>query len=142
MNKKTIKNISKILRKTNNIHFAYIFGSRARNKMRYGSDLDIGVFFKNEPELLDIGMLVLELEKLVDCKVDLVSLNDLDKNNPKLAYSVLNDGILLFCEENKILSQFKRLTYISYFDFKPAIELFKRKFEERIANNKFAVREK
>lgn len=142
MNNINKKKIAELLRSTQNIKFAYIFGSFAKDESRLGSDLDIAVFFEKEPNLLSIGQLIVNLEEIVDVNVDLVSLNNLFEKNPKLAYSVIADGILLFCADYKFLSQYKTITYLKYLDFKPVIDLFASKLNDRISNKKFAVIEK
>lgn len=131
----------KVLKENKNINFAYLFGSQAKNKTRYGSDLDIALYFENEPELTDIGALVLELEKAADCKIDLISLKELYKKNPKLAYSVINEGTLLFYFDAAFLGHYKKKVFLHYLDFKPIIDLFTSKLYERVSNNKFAVAE-
>jgi len=136
------KKIAELLKSNQNIKFAYIFGSFAKGKNRFGSDLDIAVLFGQEPDLLSIGQLIVELEVVVDLNVDLVSLNNLSEKKPKLAYSIINDGILLFCTDQKLLSQYKKITYLKYLDFKPMIDLFTSKLNERVSNKKFAVVEK
>jgi predicted nucleotidyltransferase len=131
-----------VLTGTRNIRFAYLFGSVARQKERFGSDLDLAVYFEKEPQLLDIGKLINELENVTNCKIDLISLNDLYKKNPGLAFSVIEDGILLFCNDEKLLIHFKKKVFLHYLDFKPVIDLFNKKLNERIQNKKFAVIEK
>jgi predicted nucleotidyltransferase len=138
----TIKNnIIKILRQNENIKFAYLFGSQAKNRTRFGSDLDIALYFKSDPSLQDIGVLVFQLEKVSDCKIDLVSLNQLFKTNPKLAYSVIDYGILLFSTDEALLAEYKKLTFLYYLDFKPIIDLFTTNLYERLEKNQFAVAE-
>lgn len=136
------KKIIDVLQQTQNVQFAYLFGSVVKGKTRLGSDLDIAVYFKSEPQLLEIGSLVSKLEKATDYKIDLISLNDLYDNNSKLAYSVISEGILLFRYDNKLLTYYKKMVFLKYLDFKPVIDLFNRKLNERIAKNKFAVVEK
>jgi uncharacterized protein len=136
------KEIVQVLKRTNNILFAYVFGSKAKNKTRLGSDLDIAVFFKEEPELLEIGKIVCELESETKNNIDLISLNNLYRKNPKLAYSVVAEGILLFCNNKNLLAQYKKNVFLYYLDFKPVIDLFTRKLDERILKKKFAVVEK
>ena len=133
--------ITEVLYNSRNIQFAYLIGSLARDKARFGSDLDIAVYFEDKPNLLDIGMLVNELEKVTEYNVDLILLNDLYNSNPKLAYSVIGEGDLLLCRNEKLLISYKANTYMEYFDFKPAADLFYRKLRERIINNRFAVRD-
>jgi len=131
--------ITVILQQAGNILFAYLFGSQVKNKTRFGSDLDIAIYFEREAQLLEIGTLVNELEKAVNCKIDLVSLNDLYQKNPKLAYSVIAEGDLLFCNDQKLLNHYKKSVYLKYLDFKPVIDLFTSKLNERISKKRFAV---
>ena len=137
-----IEKIKEILEYDKKIAFAYLFGSAAEDKIRFGSDLDIGVYFEQMPELLTIGTIVNELEKTAGFNVDLVLLNHLYEDNPKLAYSVLSKGKLLFCFDEKLLTGYKEKTYLRYLDIKPVIDLFAGKLEERIKNKKFAVVER
>jgi uncharacterized protein len=141
MNKINIDEIINVLKENENIKFAYLFGSHAKNKTRYGSDLDIALYFENEPELTDIGTLVIELEKAADCNIDLVSLKELYKKNPKLAYSVIDEGTLLFNFDEAFLGHYKKKVFLHYLDFKPVIDLFTSKLYERVSNNKFAAAE-
>lgn len=142
MNELNKEKIAELLKSDQNIKFAYIFGSFAKEKNRFGSDLDIAVLFEQEPDLLSIGHLIAQLEEVIDFNVDLVSLNNLFNKNPKLAYTVIADGILLFCTDHKLLSQYKKITYLKYLDFKPMIDLFTSKLNERVSNKKFAVVER
>lgn len=130
------------LENQSNIVFAFMFGSRTKRKERFGSDLDIAVYFKEEPPLLDIGKLVNELEEASGYKVDLISLNDIHKKNPRLAFSVLAEGMLLFSNNEKVLNEFRKKVYLEYFDFLPVINLFNIKLKDRVNNKKFAVVEK
>lgn len=134
--------ITERLKQNQNILFAYLFGSHVKDKVRFGSDLDIALYFKPEPQLLEIGKIVNELENICEFKIDLVSLNNLYNKNPKLAYSIISEGDLLFGNNKKELVHFKRMTFLNYLDFKPVIDLFDRKLKERISNKKFAVVEK
>lgn len=130
------------LKNQSNIVLAFMFGSRAKRKERFGSDLDIAVYFKKEPSLLDIGKLVNELEEASGYKVDLISLNDIHKKNPRLAFSVLAEGTLLFSNNENFLNEFRKKVYLEYFDFLPVINLFNVKLKDRVNNKKFAVVEK
>jgi predicted nucleotidyltransferase len=142
MNREILSGIEQILKDESNIIFAYIFGSNVKNTKRYGSDLDIAVYFKNEPEILDIGVLALKLEGASNYKVDLVSLNGLEKSDPILAYSIISDGKIATVKNKLILSYFKKAVILNYLDFKPVNDLFNKNFSNRLMNNKFAVFEK
>lgn len=134
--------LKETLRQDQNILFAYLFGSRVKDKVRFGSDLDIALYFKREPELLEIGKIVNEFENICEFKIDLVSLNNLYDKNPALAYSVISEGALLFCDDEKVLTHYKKMSFLNYLDFKPVIDLFNTKLNKRIADKKFAVVEK
>lgn len=145
--KKSIHNtehfgLVKTLENQSNIVLAFMFGSRSKRKERFGSDLDIAIYFKEEPSLLDIGKLVNELEEACRYKVDLISLNDIHKKNPRLAFSVLAEGTLLFSNNENFLNEFRKKVYLEYFDFLPVINLFNIKLKDRVNNKKFAVVEK
>ena len=135
------KKITDILMQNENIRFAYIFGSQVKNQTRFGSDLDIAVYFEKEPGLDNIGTLALELEEAAGCKVDLISLKGLHKKNPKLAYAVVAEGILLYTTDKKLHTEFKKMVFLYYLDFKPVIDLFAAKLYQRINDGKFAVAE-
>jgi len=50
-----------------------VFGSTVRGEANHDSDLDLLVEFEPQRSLLDQVALVFELEKLLGCKVDVVS---------------------------------------------------------------------
>lgn len=142
MDSKIQSAVEDIFKKDSDILFAYIFGSKVKKSIRFGSDLDIAVYFKDEPEILEIGALVLKLEEAANCKVDLVSLNNLDKMNPMLAYSIISEGIVAYLKNEELFKQFKESVILQYLDFEPVGELFNKNFNKRLANYKFAVSEK
>jgi predicted nucleotidyltransferase len=141
--KQIIQNkISEILKEQDNILFACLFGSAAKKKIRYGSDIDIAVYFDKNPALLDIGDLVKKLEIVSETKIDLVNLNNLDKTNPCLAHSILSDCIFLIINDEIIFKKFKSSVILQYLDFKFASDMFNSAFKERLASNQFAVFDK
>lgn len=72
-----------------------VFGSAARGDMRPGSDIDFLVEFLPgaKVDLVDYASLMLDLSKLVGCKVDLVSKKGL---KPLIRASVLDEARLLY----------------------------------------------
>lgn len=143
MNKIKIHNSFKsILEKDDNVIFALLFGSMARNDMHYGSDIDIAIYFNDSQTLYAIGNLCLNLEEAVNYKTDLVELNKLDKTNPVLAYSIVSEGIIIINKDIKIFNGYKKSVLLQYLDFKPTNDLINSGFNNRLSNNRFAVFEK
>jgi len=141
--KQIIQNtITEILKEQNNILFACLFGSEAKKKIRYGSDIDIAVYFNKKPTILELGELVNNLGRVTERKVDLVNLNNLDKTNPCLAHSILSDCIILILNDEIIFKKFKSSVILQYLDFKFASDMFNSAFNERLSSNQFAVFDK
>jgi uncharacterized protein len=57
----------------NDISYLGLFGSFATGQEREDSDVDLLVDFKNTKSLLEKGRVIVELQKLFDREVDLVS---------------------------------------------------------------------
>ena len=54
-------------------HNVRIFGSVARGEARENSDIDFLVEFENGRSLLDHAALMLELQKILSCDVDIIT---------------------------------------------------------------------
>ncbi|NLH61200.1 MAG: nucleotidyltransferase domain-containing protein [Ignavibacteriales bacterium] len=122
--------------KNKNIAFAILFGSHATGKVRFGSDLDIAIYFKTEPELLEIGDLVNQLQEITEDKIDLVKLNGLYLSRPGLAYNIIKDGIIVYNEDSKMLAEYKRKVLLEYLNFKPIADMFHNRYLQRLTANK------
>ncbi|MDX9923860.1 MAG: nucleotidyltransferase domain-containing protein [Ignavibacteriaceae bacterium] len=133
-----IRLASEILRKDENILFAYLFGSYVRDEVWFGSDLDIAIYFRSEPELLDIGGICNDLEEALNVKIDLAMLNHLPDKHPELGFNIINEGILLFTKEESTLRNYKHKVLLHYLDVKPLLDIVNRKFNERLNNGRFA----
>lgn len=143
MDKEIIKkSLKSIFESDIDVIFALLFGSMANNNMRYGSDIDIAIYFKNVPTLYEIGNLNLRIEEVINYKTDLVELNNLDKVNPVLAYSVISEGIFILNKDDKIFNEFKKSVLMRYLDFQFTNDFINTAFNKRLVNNRFAVFEK
>ena len=78
----------KYLEQYNFINFALIFGSNAIGKVRNKSDLDVGIYFDKDLDLLFLGKFITDLEKITKKKIDLLELKDIYKKLPVLAYQI------------------------------------------------------
>lgn len=56
---------------------AAIFGSLVRGEMKKGSDVDILIKFKGRKSLLDLARLKIELERILNKDVDVLTYNSL-----------------------------------------------------------------
>jgi hypothetical protein len=73
-------------------HNVRVFGSVARGDAGPESDIDLLVELEKGRSLLDHAALLLDLEKLLDCKVDVVSERSL---RPRVKERVYREAILL-----------------------------------------------
>src|ERR1019366_4756362 len=73
-------------------HNIRVFGSVARGDQQHDSDIDFLVDFEPGRSLLDLTGLLLDLETVLPCKVDVVSARGL---KPRLASEVMRDAVLL-----------------------------------------------
>jgi len=134
--------ISAILHNQINIKFACLFGSVVKHKTRYGSDIDIAIYFESEPDIIEIGDLVVKLEQATANKIDIVKLNNLDKENPRLAYSILSNCNLIYSGNEDLFKKFRASVLLQYLDFKFIADKFDNDFNRRLSSNNFAVFDK
>ena len=125
-----LKMIEKALREHSEILFAYLYGSVARGENRKGSDIDIGIYVKN-----DLGKkydyaskIALEIEKKTGLKnVEIVALND---KSLRFLNQVLRYGKIIFSTDEKERIQFETTVTKEYIDFKPYYEEYDRMRQE------------
>ena len=110
-----IGKISDVLKKKENLIFAYIFGSFISED--HFKDLDIGIFVSNRivgsPLRLELEIEG-ELEDAVHIPVDVRIIN----NAPlPFVYNVLKSGFLIVDNNRHLRADFAGLVYKKYFDF-------------------------
>ena len=71
----------------------YVFGSCARMEESPDSDVDVMAEFKPHSSLFDLGGLQYDLQKLLGCKVDLISEDSLEED--AFAANVRKDMVFL-----------------------------------------------
>ena len=113
-----------------------IFGSYAKEKQKFLSDLDIAFFSAKELDIFRFGMLVSDLENMTDKKVDLVYANGLYKKDAKLAFNIANFHKIVFCEEEEYIS-FRSNALQYYFDIEPMYKLFDDGLKQRLDNGTY-----
>lgn len=73
-------------------HNVRLFGSVARREARSDSDVDVLVDLEPDRSLFDLGGLLIELQNLLGCKVDVVTEQGL---RPRIRERVLRDAVPL-----------------------------------------------
>ncbi len=119
------------------IEFALLFGSYASGKQYALSDVDIAIYTQTPIDLFERGGIIAELEDMLEKRVDLVLLNELEKQDPKLAFAIVDNHQVIFCRNQERYIDFKTDTYRYYFDHLPMYEMFDKALKERIANGTY-----
>jgi len=132
-----IRALAQFLSSDENIRFAFLFGSRARDDYGPNSDIDIGVYYQNEPGLLELGAVISSLQEITGLKADLVELKLLPQKKPEFAHSIAKDAIPIFIREKDKYYEFIANCHIAYFDFAPVLEQSRRLMRERIESGAY-----
>jgi len=117
---------------------ALLFGSYASGRVHNMSDVDIAIETARELSLYEMGMIIADIESLLDKKVDLVILNDLYKKSPLLAYNIYLNHQKLCIGDQKKYDRFKENALRYYLDFKPVLDEQNIAFSKRIADGNLA----
>ena len=139
-NNMMIEEIKNYLENYENILFAILFGSYASGKTNSKSDLDIGIYSDQEINLLKLGKIITDLEKITGVKIDLIELNNLFNKSPLLAYQITTNHKVIFVRDETALVNFKRLTLLNYFDTGELRKTVNAAFYNRISEKKFGKR--
>jgi len=113
-----------VLKKRENLLFAYLFGSQTTGNTGKLSDVDVAVYL--DPDLGEERALGLSLDiqeqlkkDLQTEKVDVVLLNQAP---PLLAHRILRQGKIIFSSDEKARVIFENQQIMRYLDFKPLIQ--------------------
>ena len=112
--KESIKEICKDYLKST-CTFAFLFGSFTTDHFRKDSDIDIAVFFNENPDIGKKIDIQVELETVLKRDVDLVCLNDSD---PIISMQILANGELIVENDRSAFISYKANQISKYIDFK------------------------
>ncbi len=109
-----MERVIKLLSSKEEVLFAYIFGSAAREKASKLSDIDIGVYLDKSLSRDEMIEKIIELASELEpgIKVDMVLLNEA---SPSLAFEVIR-GKPLFIRDENALKEFVYMTLKLYHD--------------------------
>jgi len=137
LNNSKIEDIRENLIQNESILFALLFGSSVSGNMHDLSDIDIGIYFKQDISALEIGKIIAELEKLTRNKIDIVELNELYKKNPLLAFEITSHNKKLFVRNEDIYIQFKKQVILNYLDTNELRKMVRDSLSKRIDTHTF-----
>jgi hypothetical protein len=130
--------IRQVLSEDRRIEVAFLFGSHVSGKATPMSDVDIGLLTNVVLPLADLGYLTYRLESALDTDgVDLVVLNEVYKRNPRFAFNVISNCRIIFCRNQAAFVDFKRNTFLYYFDTQPLRDMVDAALRRRIATRRF-----
>ncbi len=132
-----IEILRKLLEPYDFIDFALLFGSYAKGKQTFLSDIDIAIFTNRSIDLFEQGNLISLLEENLNKKVDLVLLNNLEKNDAKMAFNIVSNHEVILNRSNKKYVDFKADTYKYYFDLQPMYEMFDKALKKRLKSGTY-----
>ena len=107
MENQTFKALRDVVDRFPRVRMAFLFGSRARQKTRRDSDVDVAVYWEGAPGRREEEALWVALEKAAGTDVDLVRLNDCP---PTLAAEALQGIPLLIRDERFYLEYMLEVT--------------------------------
>jgi predicted nucleotidyltransferase len=131
------KKLLNILFNYNFINFALLFGSYSNNTQKELSDIDVAIGVDKDIDIFMMGEIIAILEECLGKRVDLVIVNDLYKENSKLAFNITNNHKLIFCRNTKEYIEFKTNSLKYYFDMRYMYEMFDKELLKRLDNGTF-----
>ncbi len=114
------------------LEFACLYGSCARGEMRPYSDIDIGLYVPEDPEILTLGDVTGRLESNLGRPVDILLLRGLPERDPELAFRVASEGVLITEHRRHRYADFKKQAYLYYLDTQHLRELMRSTLRHRV----------
>ncbi|ODS32775.1 MAG: nucleotidyltransferase [Candidatus Scalindua rubra] len=117
-----IGSLAECLKEDNNLLFAYLYGSFKDYDKSVGfRDIDIALYIRGIGDVLDYALgISAALSSKYNLPVDCIPL---DTTTPLfLRYGVFKDGIVLFCKDEKLMTDLMESTVNDALDFGPLRE--------------------
>lgn len=141
MNKeKLISDFTQYLTDCPDVSFAFIFGSFGTDSFNENlSDIDLGVYFNTDTDLLRLGKIIFDLSLFTDLRIDFVRLNDLYKKDANFAYEAVKSARIIVNKDEEKLISFKKNTLLWYFDTEWLRDLNREALKRRIETGQFGM---
>ena len=120
--------------------FVILFGSYADDTYNSMSDVDVGIY-SDDLDLKTLGYHVAMLESLLEKKVDITIIKDIEKKNPLFGFNILNNHQTVLLNDVSLYINFKTKLQLSYLDHKPLLEMNQKTLLDRIEEDKIGVRD-
>lgn len=114
INTEPFQKLKIFLESESNIIFTLIFGSVATGNLTKESDIDIGIYFKQPPEGLDLLNLINRLSNLAGRNVDVVVLNNA---SVFLRHQIMKNKIILMVKDRAVYTKFREKTLSDYDEY-------------------------
>jgi len=118
----------KVLQETDAV-VAYLFGSVARGEAHAGSDVDVGIFFRDKPSLKELAAIANDLCEAAGMELDVESLNSADCF---FLHDVVAEGIVVYEDDRDERADFEVRVARRYQDMKPHMYEYWRARRERM----------
>jgi len=114
-----LEKIARVLRKHEEILFAYLYGSVARGEAGEESDIDIGIFLNEN--FKPHGFYEIDLSREIEkkCNLKKVEVVILNKKPLRFLNQVLRYGKIIFSKDEKARIAFETYVTKAYIDFLP-----------------------
>jgi len=121
-----VDKVAKALKDNENIVFAILFGSYAKNLINIHSDIDLAIYFKERPSFDELSELISSIALALNVPEDKIDILILDDDVPyELRYKVFRDGIPILINDENEFKRYRDESISLYLDFK----VFKQKFD-------------
>ncbi len=120
--------------------FVLLFGSYNSNTFSEHSDIDIGIYFPDKINYMDLGYDVAQLEAMLHKRVDIIALNGIYKKDSLFAFNILGNHSTLLVNYKKTYIDFKTSSQLYYLDRKELIEMNHLALQNRIKNHTIGER--
>ncbi len=110
----------------------YLFGSYATGNQLFGSDIDLGILFKNdEHQFIEkfLDQYVVELSRIIRKDIHFLTMNTAGE---LILKQVFSKGKLILVKDQKILSRFLMIKYSQILDYSYLLDQIKIGFVDNI----------
>jgi predicted nucleotidyltransferase len=125
LSKELINLLKEIISQINEIQIGYVFGSSIKEKTF--NDIDIAVLISNTKSSFQASKFAMSLGRIIEKSLNFkweIDVKILNYAPIYFQFSVLQDGILLFCRNKNDQVSYEKNVISEYLDFKDTLDWF------------------